>query len=328
MTNINLELLQKGYAEFYEFEPNALVFKKQWQAAGKVGTRSPAAVSRTVAVIKVFTGVIAGGVLGESSELVSRPADLIESLVDLQLAAQTNLAAFLTAMPGRLVYELKLVTSLINRDGVGIYGTRNQVITGYKKDGTPRYRSVTNRFAVLDIYVVKKGGTRTKLDSINLGPTDAVKLNPTGLQLQTANLALKQESTTTNINEIAGIQTDQEVAQIPTYQPPPEPAPGTTPGGSTAQTPVQAPAPPPTLPSIPAGLFAQAEPYKFSNSPAVYIYDNGRLRGVATETGFARYFGRDWDRITPLEQIHAIRPMPDLSAYSVPAGFFDGTVIE
>jgi len=36
-TNINVEMLKNGYAEFYEFEPNALVYKKVWQAAAKEG---------------------------------------------------------------------------------------------------------------------------------------------------------------------------------------------------------------------------------------------------------------------------------------------------
>lgn len=38
-TNINVEMLKQGYADFYEYEPNALVYKKVWQAAATEGTQ-------------------------------------------------------------------------------------------------------------------------------------------------------------------------------------------------------------------------------------------------------------------------------------------------
>lgn len=36
-TNINVEMLKAGYASYYEYEPNALVYKKVWQAAATEG---------------------------------------------------------------------------------------------------------------------------------------------------------------------------------------------------------------------------------------------------------------------------------------------------
>ena len=50
-TNINVEMLKNGYAEYYPFEPNVLIFEKVWKAAAKEGKET--GIKQPLADLKV-----------------------------------------------------------------------------------------------------------------------------------------------------------------------------------------------------------------------------------------------------------------------------------
>lgn len=189
----------------------------------KTAQASAAAPAPSTPTIKVFTGVISQGTLGDTTPFAARENDLIDTTEELQQAFQNNLAMFLQALPGRLSYELKIVSSVVDKDGTRRSPTTQQLITGYNKDGTPKYKKVTNKFAELDIYVVSSRGTRSKIQTVILGPTDAVKLNPTGAVLSTIASNVKQSITTSNIADISKIQTSAPVSIQPVTQLQPTP---------------------------------------------------------------------------------------------------------
>ena len=208
-TNINIEMLKKGYAVFYEFEQNALVFKKQWIAAEKEAAPSKISVPQ----IKVFTGVLTQGKLGEAAPFVARETDLISSIEDLQRAAENNLASFIMALPGKIVYEIKIVSSITTKDGFIQRGTIQRIISGYFKSGNPKYKTVVNKFAQLNIYVFTSRKVRTKIDTIVLGPVDSVAFQPKSNEIQLAEQSIKANITTSDISEISSIKT-QEIIEI------------------------------------------------------------------------------------------------------------------
>jgi hypothetical protein len=75
-----------------------------------------------------------------------------------------------------LQYSVRLVSSYTTKDGSVLRGTTQQVVTGTTSSGAPRYKIVTNRYALADIYVVGEKGTRTKIATIPLGPVDSARL--------------------------------------------------------------------------------------------------------------------------------------------------------
>ena len=159
---------------------------------------APAAVPQ----VKVFTGLVSQGKLGNSVSFTPRPDDLIVSVDDLKIAATNNLAAALAALPSRLVYEIKVVPSVVTRDGFTQRGQSQQVVSGSYADGRPRYRTVVNKFAVLTVYLLTERGTRTKVQQIVLGPTDVVRFNPTATELSLAEGSIKSSLTTSDVSEI------------------------------------------------------------------------------------------------------------------------------
>ena len=210
-TNINIEMLKRGYAVFYEFEPNALVFKKQWTAAEKEAAPSKISVPQ----IKVFTGVLTQGKLGEAEPFIERETDLISSMDDLQGAAQNNLASFIVALPGKIVYEIKIVSSITTKEGFVQRGTAQRIITGYTKAGAPKYKTIVNKFAILDIFVFTERNIRTKIRRIVLGPVDSIAFQPKANELQMAEEIIKSNITTSDVAEIETIKTDKEIITEP-----------------------------------------------------------------------------------------------------------------
>ena len=225
-TNINLEMIQKGYAVYYEFEKNALVMEKQWKAAEAVaktgGTSTPS--------IRVFTGVISQGRLGEKADFTPRPNDLIETADELRESAAINLSEFYKALPGKIVYEIKVVSQVRTKDGFIQRGEARNIQVGYFKSGAPKYNRIINKFAVLDIFIFTERNIRTKITQIVLGPVDSAKLVIRPEQLQVIEQTLKKELVTSDIKTIQSIQTPQPVTVIP---PPTAPAPAPAPAGPT-----------------------------------------------------------------------------------------------
>jgi len=150
-------------------------------STGSVGIPSKTPSQATLdAIPKVFTGIVSQGSLGNQDNFTPRPDDLITDADDLAKAAANNLTPFLAALPGRVRYEIKIVPSYIDRNGFTHRGTTQRIQTGTYANGTPKYKTITNKFAVANMYILTSKGSRTKLDMIVLGPVDSGRFQPTG----------------------------------------------------------------------------------------------------------------------------------------------------
>lgn len=171
--------------------------------AGSTKTSSSSVSSTT----KVFTGIVSQGVVGQGLVFTPRPDDLIESVDELRDAAANNLAPFLASLPAKVVYEVKVVSSIITKDGFKQTGTTRQVQAGTYSNGTPKYKTITNKFATLVLYIITDRGTRTKLTTIVLGPVDSARLTVGQNDLRALETSLPKLVTTSNVNDISGIET-------------------------------------------------------------------------------------------------------------------------
>lgn len=160
---------------------------------------------------RVFSGIVSQGTLGAGLAFTPRPDDMIESVQELQDAAQNNLAPWLLSLPSKIIYEVKIVSSVTTKDGFKQSGQSRQVISGYNSNGTPRYKTVTNKFATLTLYILTDKGVKSKIGQIILGPTDSVKLNPSANVLQALQGNIGDVVATTNIEDIKAIQTTAPV---------------------------------------------------------------------------------------------------------------------
>ncbi len=176
------------------------------------------AVSRAAALpkTKVFTGIVSQGKLGETAPFTAREDDLIDSIDDLQNAAANNLSNFIMALPGKIVYEIKIVSSVTTKDGFIQRGTSQQIISGYTAAGAAKYKTIVNKFAVVDIFVFTERNIRTKIQRIVLGPVDSVSFQPKTDELQMAEQNIKTNLTTSDISEIQIIKSDQYIEIKPT----------------------------------------------------------------------------------------------------------------
>jgi hypothetical protein len=251
------------------------VLSEQPTATTSIPVPAPGAVQQ----VKVFTGLIQQGVLGDTAPFTARETDLIDSLDELKTAAANNLAQFLVALPGRVVYEIKIVNSVILKDGTKRVAQAQQVITGYTKSGKPILKRVLNRFAVIDVFVFTSRNVRSKIDTIILGPTDAVTLQLTAQNLVDASGEIKKTLTTTDTNQVNTIisKTPVSVVSVSPLTSPapspvviPQPAPPVTQTAQPTPAPVvstQAPVvstPAPEKPAEPALPFVAIPP---SNNP-------------------------------------------------------------
>lgn len=181
----------------------ALMLRREGETIPSIGqgsttTKTPAAP----AGVKVFTGIVSQGKLGDATAFTPREDDLIDSIDDLRVGAQNNLAQFLVSLPGRIVYEIKIVSQITDANGFKRRGETRQVISSYLKDGTPRYKTVTNKFAICDVFVFTARNVRTKIQTIILGPTDAVAFQPGANDLQNLEVDLKNNITTREVAEV------------------------------------------------------------------------------------------------------------------------------
>ncbi len=219
------------------------------------GGAAPTTAAAQPAKIQVFTGIVQQGVLGDLAPFTARETDLIDSLDELKTAAANNLAQFLVALPGRIIYEIKIVNSVTLKDGTRRTGNVQQIISGYRKNGTPIYKNITNRFAVIDIFVFTARNVRSKIDTIILGPTDAVTLQLTTQNLIDVSGDLKKELTTTDTNQVNTIISQTPVSVV-------------------SESPIKPPAPPPVVspqPAPPAASTAQPQPSGGVSAPAPVI---------------------------------------------------------
>ena len=165
----------------------------------------------TTPTVKVFTGIVTQGTIGNPSAFVARQTDLIDDMTELQEAAQNNLASFIVALPGKIVYEIKVVSSVTTKDGFVQRGTTQKIISGYFTNGQPKYRTVTNKFATLNVYILNEKNNRTKIATVVLGPVNAASFSPTAQEIQIAEQQIKANITTTDVEEIQQIVTTQPV---------------------------------------------------------------------------------------------------------------------
>lgn len=194
----------------------SIVFDSASVAAAGVGTTSAVpspttSVGSGAALPRVFTGIVAQGVVGKGLVFESRPDDMIESLEELKAAAANNLTPYLNTLLGKIVYEVKVVSSIITKEGFKQTGTTQQIRNGEYQNGTPKYKTVTNKFATLNVFALTDKGTRSKLTTIVLGPTNSAKLTVGQNDLRTVETALPDLVTTTDINAITGIETTASV---------------------------------------------------------------------------------------------------------------------
>lgn len=189
-----------------------IVFKKPTRPA----PQGPAPIARAaVSPVKVFTGVVAQGALGVAEPFTPREDDLISNVEELRVAAQNNLAAWQVGLPGRIIHELKIVTSVTNKDGTRRVGSTQQVIRGYKKDGSPVYKTITNKFAVIDLFIFTARNVRSKIDTIILGPVDAATLQISPEALAKLARDIKADTLTNDTADITAIQTPNPISIMP-----------------------------------------------------------------------------------------------------------------
>lgn len=149
-----------------------------------------------VAKVSVVSGVISQGLVGTQTVFAPRQDDLIENADELAQAAHNNLDPFIRSMPGRMAYIIKIVPSVKTADGFTQRGTAQKIISGYTTTGAPKYRTVVNKFAVMDIFVRTDKGSQSKITTIVLGPVDSVKFQSANVSLDAVAMGVQQDITT------------------------------------------------------------------------------------------------------------------------------------
>jgi hypothetical protein len=185
-------------------------------------TPSPSTNVNVAPITKVFTGIVSQGVVSAGLSFTPRPDDLIESVEELRTAASNNLAPFLAALLGKVVYEVKVVSSVISKDGFKQTGTTQKIQTGTFTNGQPKYKTVTNKFATLVVYALTDKGSRAKLTTIVLGPTNSAKLTVAQNDLQALQNELPKLVTTNDVNEITNIINTTDAFNTTTGAPNPD----------------------------------------------------------------------------------------------------------
>lgn len=147
-------------------------------AASVKTTTATAPAAQTLTLPQVYTGFVSNGTLGNTVAFVARQDDLIENDVELRSAAQTNIAAFAASLPGRVFYEISILKSVKTRGGNTLSAGTQQIITGYYKNGNPKYKTVYNMWAVADIFIDTDTKPNVKVTRIVLGPTNGVTYRP------------------------------------------------------------------------------------------------------------------------------------------------------
>ena len=165
--------------------------------------------------IQVFSGIVSQGVLGGGTTFQARTNDMIDDMQELIESASINLAGFLTALPSRVTYEVKIVSSITTKDGFTQHGTTTRVISSYNRDGTPRYKNITNKFAVLYLYLLTDKGTRTKIASVNVGPVNSVNFQVASTDLNVIAKTLQSVATTSDVSKITAITSLNIVSSLP-----------------------------------------------------------------------------------------------------------------
>lgn len=162
---------------------------------------------------KAFTGVVSQGVLGSNTIFRSRPDDLIEDMEELQEAINNNVAPWIAALANDIRYEVKVVSSIIV-DGLRLVGEAQRIVSGTNSDGTQRFKTIYNKFAVVKMYYVKNEDQRVLLDEIVLGPTDATGFQPNSAELLEIGAVVNQNVLTNSTDDISRIVSNTPTQEI------------------------------------------------------------------------------------------------------------------
>lgn len=198
--------IQKGLAGFLPSESSTTT-----TTGTKTGTSGTTKATSTPTV-KVFTGIVSQGVIGTGLVFTPRQDDLIETADELKVAAVNNLSTYLNTLLGKIVYEIKIVSSVTGANGFKQTGTAQKIQTGTTKAGTPTYKTVVNKFATLIIYAVTDKGSRAKLNTIVLGPVNSAKLVIGQNDLQNLQNQLPALTTTTDVSQINTIVSNTPIS--------------------------------------------------------------------------------------------------------------------
>lgn len=198
--------------------------------------------------IQIYTGVISQGTLGLPQEFVARPDDMIQNQDELVAAAKNNLASFVSALPGRFYYELSIASTYRTKAGTSVKGDAVKVVSGYYKNGNPRYKTIYYKFAIMKLGVTDENGRNIKLGTINLGPINVVDFRPTQTDLAAAQDTIKSETFTSDLSSVTTVLAPGVTTVTSTPPANPNPPTGTTQPNVPSQTPTQTPAPAPTPP--------------------------------------------------------------------------------
>lgn len=183
-------------------------------AGSAVAPADARTTTTTAPTTKVFTGIVSQGIVGAGLAFEARPDDLIESVDELRIAATNNLAPFLATLTSKIVYEVKIVSSVTTKDGFTQRGTVQKIVTGYNKNGTPKYKTVVNKFATLVLYALTDKGTRAKLTTVVLGPVDSAKLIVVQNDITALEKQLPSLTTTTNLADIKGVVNSTSIPAV------------------------------------------------------------------------------------------------------------------
>lgn len=213
--------------------------------------------------IKVYTGVVAGGTLGTPSEFIARPDDMIQNTEELKAAAKNNLAAFVQALPGKFYYEIGIQNTVRTRSGFTQKGEAVRIISGYYKNGNPRYKTVYHKFAVMKLGVTDENGRNVKLGTIVLGPVNVVDYQPSPVELTQIQNQITPELFTNDITDIQEIITPAPVG-ITT-------AAGTNPNPPTNTATSATPSASPTSPGTPVRFIASNTSFTIPAGGEIFI---------------------------------------------------------
>lgn len=161
--------------------------------------------------IRVFSGLVVQGVLADTGAAIVRESDLIENTEELELAAKANLVPFVAALPGRIRYEIRIVASVVDKDGFRRTGEKRQIQIGVYKNGKPKFKTVQNKWAVVDLYVFTHRKTRTKIDELILGPVNSAVFSPSTVAVAQVAAGISGSILTTSLDDVESIQSNKSL---------------------------------------------------------------------------------------------------------------------
>lgn len=154
----------------------------------------------------LFVGQINQGQLSAVTPFTPQIRERITNADELTDAVTDNVAAFLSALPGMVIVNVKLKDSVSTPDGTQLIGTLGKVQTSVSKTGKPHYRRFRNSFVVAEISILKNTGGKTTIGELVAGPLDESMIDPAPEQLVALGNALSRKMITTDLENIDGIQ--------------------------------------------------------------------------------------------------------------------------